>query len=138
MITAILSLIFCLEAICDYNVWKAQIKDASIKKYDRAWHRTKFIMWSVVFAFIFLISRSWFIPIAAIICRLWFMQVYYNKLRDIHPAHLGDNFIDHHMKKIGPNTVLILKHALLISTFLYELTHYENTTEKVFRILLSH
>lgn len=139
MITIFFYILFAIEARVDYYVCMAQIKNDSIKEYDRLWHRWKFGMWAMMMLFIFLSTGSIFTIVAAAVVRLLVMQIEYNDVRGLPLQHLGTNAIDATCNKLmGDTGTLTVKIILFKITLFYEITHYDTTAKEVFRILLSH
>lgn len=137
--TAFFIIIFLCEAYVDFYVWKAQIKNASIREYDRLWHKWKFAMWTFIITMMFLVTGSFFLVASAAVTRLVVMQVIYNALRNQNINHLGTNAIDAFCSKYFGNTkTLVIKLILLLIIVTYEIFHFKTITAKVFVGLLSH
>lgn len=138
MITLFFAFIFVLEAYHDYHLIRS-VRVNGIDRDNKKMHLFNFWMWGVTMLFVTLSTWNLFPLVAAVVCRLFFLQYCLNTLRRTDVYHLGNDFIDYWCKRIlGKFLTFWLKFALLAAIFIYEILHYESITKKIFFHLLPH
>lgn len=117
LIQLYLSMIECWH---DLHVIKGS--DKSEHYHNSKYHKFDALLWFSIYTWMAVEHNDPVYIITGCIIRLFMLQVVLNKLRDLPITYLGGGKIDKFCNDyIGKKTTLVLKSALLIMCFLYEI-----------------